>query len=899
MPTPPSDRWQQLDELLAEALTRTSDQRLAFLQDACGEDAALLAELQDLLSDLDEAADAIGDSVTGFGVPLPDVEPDYPLPADTHIGPYRIIKRLGRGGMGSVYLAAREDFKKYVAVKVVRRGMDTEDILRRFRSERQIMASLDHPHIARLLDGGMTNDGRPYFVMEHVDGIPIDTYCDRHKLSVSERLALFRQVCDAVQYAHQHLVVHRDLKPSNILVVSPGSGTRTAARIKLLDFGIAKVLNPQLVAATVAFTRTEIRLMTPAYASPEQVRGDQVTTASDVYALGVLLYELLTGHRPYQVKNRVQKEVMRVILEEDPTRPSTMVSESVTTEREDGTTETITPANVSAARGTEPARLKRTLSGDLDNIVLKAMRKEPARRYASVEQLGEDVRRHLDGLPILARPATIRYRVRKFVQRHKLGVGVATLVVALLITVAALAVGFAVQTARQAAQIALERDKAEEVTEFLVDLFEVNNPSEALGDTLTAREVLDKGADRIREELADQPALRGRLLDVLGRVYYEMGVLTKAEPLLEEALAVRRDHFGQKHLEVVESLRHLGWVREDQDATDEALALHREALDIHTELLGPDYLDVTESKEDMARMLRTTGAYAESEMLFKEVLSTRRDALGDDHLDLASTLNNLGTLYWVMDRYDEGEAVYRESLAIRRKQWGDKHPLVVTTMNNLGLLLHDKGDYPEALIVLKEALDLRRELLGNEHPLVATSLNNLGLVHYSQKSNAEAEVYFEEALALRRRLFGDDHSLVALGFHNLASVRYRQGNIDEAEALFRRAAALYRARNGATHTSQAGSLRRIGLIQLERQQYREAEAQFRAIIRLYTNAYPDGHWRAERSRIDLAEALIGQERPAEAEPLLKAAYTYFEQERGPDHALTMQAKATLEKLEIR
>ncbi|HMB91641.1 MAG TPA: serine/threonine-protein kinase, partial [Rhodothermales bacterium] len=424
------ERWQQVKDLFLDVLDQPQNQRVTYLRAACDGDDDLRQHVEALL-DGQQAPPTILEQSAAEALVLTE-DPLF----DTHLGPYRLIRLLGRGGMGSVYLAERDDgqFEQTVAIKVVRRGLDTEDILSRFRYERQILAALDHPHIAALYDGGMTHDSRPYFVMEYVDGEPITAYCDRKRLSTNQRLALFRTVCRAVQHAHQNLIIHRDLKPSNILVTEEGT-------VKLLDFGIAKLLGEE-TDHTVPHTRTGLRLMTPEYAAPEQVLCKAITTATDSYQLGVLLYELLTGLRPYQITQRVQQEIERVILEEEPTRPSTALALADTA------------AIASQARSTTQDRLRRRLTGDLDTIVLKALAKEPERRYNTVEQLAEDVRRHMAGLPVLAQPNAISYRMRKFIQRHRLGVAAATLVsLAVLLGMTG--------TLWQAQVAAAERDRAQ------------------------------------------------------------------------------------------------------------------------------------------------------------------------------------------------------------------------------------------------------------------------------------------------------------------------------------------------------------------------------------------------------------------------------------------------------
>ncbi|MFQ5572464.1 MAG: serine/threonine protein kinase, partial [Rhodothermales bacterium] len=467
------EHWPLIDDLFAAALDHPPEERTAFIDRACTGNPALRDELESLLRayhasehyleaiDADRARaliESVGELVC----------------EEQRIGPYQVVRELGRGGMGAVFLAERADgqFEQQVALKLIKRGMDSDAILRRFLRERQILAHLRHENIARLLDGGVSDEDRPYFAMEYIDGLPLPDYCDTHRLDVEARLRLFQDVCRAVQYAHRSLIVHRDLKPSNMLVTEDGT-------VKLLDFGIAKLLDPEAQSGATALTEAGLRAMTPEYAAPEQVRGEPVTTATDVYTLGVVLYELLTGHRPYQFERREPKAIARVINDVEPELPSTAVRRETDIQHTDGTTETVTPLSVSRARSTQPDRLRRRLSGDLDTVVLKALRKEPERRYASAEAFVEDIRRHLAGLPVLAQKDTLAYRASKFVRRHTVGVVFAT-------ALGLLTLGSAVVMALQQAETMREAAKAEEVKSFVMSLFEMSDPDASKGETITA-----------------------------------------------------------------------------------------------------------------------------------------------------------------------------------------------------------------------------------------------------------------------------------------------------------------------------------------------------------------------------------------------------------------------------
>jgi eukaryotic-like serine/threonine-protein kinase len=649
-------------------------------------------------------------------------------PLDLRIGAYRALREIGRGGMGRVYLAARadEEYQKRVAIKVIRADVDRDEVVSRFRRERQILASLDHPNISRFLDGGATEDGRPYFVMEYVEGRPIDQYCDRQGLSISERVRLFRQLCSAVEYAHRNLIVHRDIKPGNILVTADGVP-------KLLDFGIAKLVNPGLSGDGGTMTGLA---MTPEYASPEQARGEPVTTTSDLYSLGVLLYLLLTGHLPYRFKTRQTLDVLRAVCEEEPEKPSTAVRRAVEGRADEITVEKVMAEEVSRTREGSAEQLRRRLSGDLDTILLMALRKEPSRRYPSVESLSEDLRRYLEGLPIKARKATLSYRTGKFLRRNWAAVSGVAVVILLI-------VGFSATTVVQSRRLRTERNKASRVSSFLVELFNVSNPSEARGNTVTAREILDKGAERIRKELRDEPEERATLMETMGNVYDELGLHDQAEGLLRESLEIRKAVQGNESLDVATSLHRL------------ATVLYR--------------------KDD----------YAGAEARYREALAVRRKLLGSEHPDVAQTLNFLALVRDEMGDYDGAEALLREALAMRRKLLGNEHEDVAMTLNGLAGVLDDKGDHAGAEALVREALGMLRKLLGTRHPHLPYTLNILGEVSLHEGKFREAEEAFRESLEIGRNIFPPDHVYIFVPLVGLGDALAAQGKAEQAEAMLR------------------------------------------------------------------------------------------------------------------
>ncbi|MEO1367734.1 MAG: serine/threonine-protein kinase, partial [Acidobacteriota bacterium] len=579
------ERWRRLDEIFQRARDCDPDARRTLLRESCADDPDLRAEVEAMLA-ADEGAEEHLDGLIGRSALGITESADAAL---QHIGPYRVLREVGRGGMGTVYLAERDDghYRQRVAVKVLRRGPESAEMRLHLKRERQILAALDHPHIAKLLDGGNTADGRPYIVMDFVEGEPLDIHCERRRLTVDERLRLFLDVCSAVRFAHARLVIHRDLKPSNLLVTADGT-------VKLLDFGIAKLLEAGADETALALptelatpTATGWMLLTPEYASPEQVAGQPLTVASDVYALGVLLYELLTGFRPYDVDRKSALEVERTVREARPERPSTRVREAAAAGDE---------ANGPQRAEGSPEKLRRRLVGDLDNIALKALRKEPQRRYASVEQLAEDLRRHVDGLPIRARPDTLRYRLGKFVRRNRRGVGAALMT---LVTLVGLVAFYTQRLAHERDRARQGEEEARQVAKLLTSLFDGADPELRLGETITVREVLDVGALKLRAELAGQPERKARLLDHLAAIYFRLGAYDQMGALLDESASLRDDIFPGDHPESVAGLRLRGLWHQATGEPAEAEGVLRRVLRLRQNRPRADPTEVAASLTDL------------------------------------------------------------------------------------------------------------------------------------------------------------------------------------------------------------------------------------------------------------------------------------------------------------
>ncbi|MEM7350612.1 MAG: tetratricopeptide repeat protein [Acidobacteriota bacterium] len=747
-----AERGRKIKDIFQAALEQSPENRPVFLAEACAGDNDLQAEVESLLLWDVKAADRI-DSLEGAIASVAAEANARPAAGEAFdIGAYRVLREIGQGGLGTVYLAERADeqYHQQVAIKVVRRDRIDADLLQRFRQERQILAQLDHPWIARLLDGGTTDDGLPYVVMEHIEGESIDRYCDRHKLSIDARLELFRQVCSAVHYAHQNLVIHRDIKPSNILVTREGTP-------KLLDFGIAKLLDSDTDDTLAAGsgpdptrfeTLTGLAPLTPHYASPEQFRGEPLTTASDVYSLGILLYRLVSGHSPYQFPSRRSQDFERIICETEPERPSTAILT-----RHDDPGGPLSRAQICADRESTPEKLRKRLVGDLDNIVLMALRKEPERRYASAEQLAEDLRRHAEQLPVIARPATALYRAGKFAARHRLSLAIAASVLLLL---SALVAGYTRLLGQERDRAEVEAATKTAVVDYLTGLFgELDPDHRADSQGLSALELLDLGAEKIRDELTESPAIQAEVMDEIGKVYRDLRDFERAESILQDALTLRQRHFGPRHPDVAESLNTLGevqyWLARLRGQTDkfEPAARHlRQAAAIYASVLDEHDPATLRNLNNLAVLERRQENYEEAEELFRQLLAKQRSLAEPPILDIATTLHNLGVVLGWLERYEEALEHYDQAIAIKNEHLGEGNQQTAETLASLASLHFRRGEYAAAAEGFAQVRTIFRRLLGDHHIDVARVTFRLAQAHEGEGQPERAAELYRAAIAI-------------------------------------------------------------------------------------------------------------------------------------------------------
>lgn len=864
-----ASRWRRIESLYYGALERDGEGRRAYLDAACDGDPELRTEVESLLEAGDDSVQ-LG-AVVADGARLIVGHVDSGQGPPERIGPYRVLEEIGRGGLGTVYLAERDDehYAMRVAIKLVRRGLDTEDILSRLRQERQILARLDHPNITRLLDGGSTDEGQPYLVMEYVEGETLNVFCDGRRRSLRERLRLALDICAAVGFAHQSLIIHRDIKPSNILVKDDGN-------VKLLDFGIAKLLDRD---TDVEPTVPGCHLLTPEYASPEQLQGLPLTTSTDVYSLGVLLYRLLCGQSPTAGGGEIERpsESLRHM-------PAPLADE------------------VADRRGTRGARLRQELRGDLDNIVMKALAAEPSQRYGSVAALADDLQRFLENRPVRARPASLRLRWSKFVRRHRLAVVAAALVVSSLLVGMASTLWQA-RLARQARDVAeLQRGRAEAARDLLAKLLETSNPNVAKGEELTVLQVLESGTSMLGQ-LEEEPELRAFLMHTLGRIYRNRGNYSQALDLHRDALAARRQLFGNSHEQVADSLVAFAEVRIAMAEAEAAEVLLLEALEIRRRLFGDEHLAVAEVLNDLGVALRYQRRWDEAKSTLEQAVDMRRRLVGDDHIETALSLNNLAVVHLKLGEQERTESLLRRVLDIRQRVLGEDHSETLGTLYSLAVVLRLRGDLVGSEEALRKTLTLRRKSLGEEHVDVAASLNSLARTVAEQGAIDDAVPLYRQSVAIYQRALGPVNRKAAVVLNNLAeALRADAGDDatrdDAAAAAYVEALAIHRRLPGA-HPETARAAEGLGRLRLRAGELAAAETLLRQAVELRRQAHGEddnNRWRVAAAEGTLGRCRLAQGYLAEAATLLQGSYDVLRRHLGEDDVKTREIRGALEEL---
>ena len=820
-------RWERMQSLFHGAADLPAPERPAFLQAECGDDPALLAEVLSLLAEDARGESLLDRDVAQVAHQVLEGSTPPPMPLEK-FGPYRITDVLGEGGMGVVYLARRDDLGSLAAIKILRDAWLSPARRDRFASEQRTLAQLHYPAIAQLYDADILPDGTPWFVMEYVEGLPLTEYCSARGTSLQGRLRLVRAVCEAVQHAHRHAVIHRDLKPSNILVKSDGT-------VKLLDFGIAKQL--ENLDTPVDQTQTGLRLMTPAYAAPEQFRAGRIGIHTDIYSLGVILYELLTGRMPFDLSNRTPSEAATLIAEREPEKPS------------------------AAARTTAFARsASRASWADLDVLCLTAMQKDPQRRYRTVEALMRDIDHYLAGEPLEARADTVGYRLGKFIRRNQAAVSAAALV---FLVVVGLVVFYTVRltTARNAALV--EAARTQRILRFTLNLFEGGDKEVGPADSLRVVTLVERGLQEART-LNAEPAVQAELYETLGGIYEKLGNLARADTLLTAALQKRRALFRPGSPEVTASLVALGDLRVDQARLEEADRLIREAIDAAKRELPSGHPAIAGASFALGGVLQARGEYDAAITAGEESVRLYSAPNGEPTSELAASLSQLADAHFYAGHYEASDSLNRLVLTMYRPLYGERHPLVAGILINLGASQFQRGKYPDAERFDRQGLAIMQAFYGPDHHETAYALTMLGRALVAEKKFDEGVPVLQRALAIKERVYGPWHPSVASTLNELANTAYWRDNLDEAAADWTRMLEIYRKVYGEKHQLFGIAMSNLAGVYAARKQYAEAERMYRRVVAVFTEAQGPEHLNTGIARIKLGRALLRQGRYAEA-----------------------------------
>jgi eukaryotic-like serine/threonine-protein kinase len=851
-----SSRWERIQSLFHEAAAVPAAARQAFLRAACGDDELLVTEVSAMLDHDAGGVPVLDRDVADVaGRILDDSGPDGLI--DQRFGPYRLTRPVGEGGMGVVYLGVRDDLDSVAAIKILRDAWLSPARRERFASEQRILAQLNHPAIARLYDADALPGGTPWIAMEYVEGVPITSYCGQQSRSATDRLRIFRDACEAVQYAHVHMVVHRDLKPSNILVSADG-------QVKLLDFGISRQLDA--IDRATAPTLTGVRHLTPAYAAPEQIRGEATTVQTDVYALGVILYELLGGRPPFDLSTLSPAEAERLLVESEPTRPSVAARDA-----------TASVGGLSAAAWS-----------DLDVLVLTAMHKDPSHRYSSVEALVRDLDHYLANQPLDARPDSIGYRGRKFVRRNWRAVSAAA---AILIVIVSL-VGFytARLTAARNAAIA-QAARTDRIQRFMLRLFNGGEKDAGPADDLRVVTIVDRGRQDA-QMLDREPLVQAELYYTLGGIYQKLGKLDQADQLLRSSIEMRRTLLGADAPDVASGTTALARLRSDQARFEEAEKLAREALALLRGRVRADDPQIADATTALGEILEQRGAYDQAIATLQEAVNLRA-APGTDPSDLAATLYELANVHFYAGHYDESELLNQRVLAMHTQLFGASNPLVADDLINLGAIQHERGKYTESERFYRRALEITRAWYGADSYRTASNLTMLGRSLYYQRRLDEARTLLTEALAIQERVFGKIHPRVASALNDLGNVAMGQSRFDDAEAAFRRIGDIYRSIYGPHDYHVGVATSNLAGVFLNRKDYLTAEKMYREAASLFAETQSPDHLNTGIARIKLGRALLRQGRTIDAEHELKAGYDIVSKQAAPTVSWLKNAREDL------
>jgi len=764
--------WKKLSQIFDMVLTLPPEGRTDYIERVCGGDKELEHKIREMLAQLEESdrffeerLEKNEELIKELDSLIADKDRDEDYYEGKTIGRWEILELVGRGGMGRVYKVQRVDesgIKQTGALKIIHKSLLTPTHMERFRLEQYILSGLQHPNVSGFVDSGITADRIPYMVMEFVEGDTILEYCNKHRLTVEQRLTLFITVCNAIQYAHKSLIIHRDLKPENILVTGEG-------RIKILDFGIAKLLDPDLFENSAIETQPGMRMLSLEFASPEQISGRVVTTSTDIYSLGVLLNKLLTGLHPFDLNNLSFKEVEKLVSEKNPIPASKRFS---------GLAELSEKKRFAAERGISPQEITKKLSGDIDAIIYKALHKDPERRYGSVDALITDIQRYQNNLPVFAQPDTFTYRAGKFFRRHKLGIAAVAMIFLVLIS------GI-VTTMWQAEQARQNAREAEQVSEFLAQLFEGSDPNRSNDGSMTARELLDQGFERVQTELTDEPALQAQMLSMIGNIYSNLGLYDDAYLAIEKAVELYHS-MGDRSPEMATILLRFANLEYRLGNYQVAADASGESLDLIRSHFGDDHPETASVMNTLAMSLEELGDKEAAYDLYYRIINIRRDQ-PDQGSNLAVNLNNLAILLQEDGELEEADALFSEAVALVEDIYGFEHPFMAYTLNGYSGVHQDRGDFDRAAEDLQNALQIGRAVFPENHPFNAVVLHNLGSLFEDMEEYTEAATYFEDGLTLRRQNLPENHPDIATSLFSLGNTLIFLEKPSNAEPILREA----------------------------------------------------------------------------------------------------------------
>jgi eukaryotic-like serine/threonine-protein kinase len=894
------ERWKKIEALYSAALAQPAEKRADILQRACPGDPELRAEVASLLEAEGNASSFLEGSPLSGAAKRPSTTsgPTAAGPGPTHamfpdeiagtvIGRYHLLQKIGEGGMGEVWLAEqKEPVRRRVALKLVKAGMNSREVIARFESERQALALMDHPAIAKVFDAGSTPEGAPYFVMEYVAGVPITNYCDNHRLNTRERLDLFMRVCEGVQHAHQKAIIHRDLKPSNILVINVDG----RAAPKIIDFGVAKALTQKLTADTM-FTRVGALLGTPQYMSPEQAdsAGEDIDTRTDVYSLGIILYELLAGAPPLDLRRIAFDEFLRRLREEEPSKPSTKIR----------TQDAATSTALAHKRQTEPLALAKEIRGDLDSITLKALEKERSRRYGSPSDLAADIGRHLNNEAVLAVPPSAAYRARKFARRYRVALATAGAFLLVLLAAAGISVWQSIRATKQRDRADAAAASAQAVNDFLQnDLLAQAGASSQVGPSakpdpdLKVRTALDRAAARIAGKFDRQPEVEAAIRETIGQTYTDLGLYPEAQKQLDHALDLYRRVLGAENPKTLQTMNRLGETAARQGKYPEAEAIFSRTLGIQRRVVGPEHPDTLLSMNNLASSYFYQGKSAEAEALYRQTFEIQSRVLGPAHSETLASLNGLASSYQQQGKYAEAEALHRQTLENRRRVLGPEHPRTLASMNNVGIDEFRQGKLAEAETIWSQTLEIRRRVLGPQHPDTLQSMNNLATLYGQEGKYAEAEVLFSQNLEIKRSVLGPQHPDTLYSAANLAVAYQLQGKYAQAEALFKQTLEIQRRTLGPEHPWTIQTL--AGMASMYQRQGKYDAAEKFAAETLAAQRHLSGSENPDTmdAAADLALAYQSQGKFAESQPLAREVIE-FDRKKRPDDWQRFHAESLL------